>query len=86
MYHTQSEPPAPDIIMLSLKHYAQYVHPDLKPQRCGEVAQMAAVWEHAQSTGWIHNHHSFTQRSLTVCESNDKLKTSLALHHSESEL
>lgn len=42
--------------------------------------------EHAQSTGWIHNCHGFTQRSLTVCESNDKLKTSLALHHSQSEL
>ncbi len=34
-----------DIIMLSLKHYVQYVHPDLKPQRWGEVAQMAAVWD-----------------------------------------
>ncbi len=75
-----------DIIMLSLKHYAQDVHPDLKPQRWGEVAQMAAVWEHAQSTVWIRNRHGFTQSSLTVCESNDKLKTSLALHHSESEL
>ncbi len=75
-----------DIIMLSLKHYAQDVHPDLKPQRWGEVAQMAAVWEHAQSTVWIRNCQGFTQSSLTVCESNDKLKTSLALHHSESEL